>query len=64
MKIFIYRILDKQIYFFTDYGEGRGIWKEDTEPFHPGKFGCACLHIDNGYSAENSQYLRILNFQV
>ncbi len=33
MKIFIYRILDKQIYFFTDYGEGRGIWKEDTEPF-------------------------------
>jgi len=33
MKIFINRILDKQIYFSTDYGEGRGIWKEDTRPF-------------------------------
>lgn len=33
MKIFINKILDKYVYFSTDYGEGKGIWKENTEPF-------------------------------
>ena len=28
MKIFVNKVLDENIYFSTDYGKGKGIWKQ------------------------------------
>ena len=32
MKIFINKVLDKNVYFSTDYGMAKGIWKETNRP--------------------------------
>ncbi len=32
MKIFVDKVLDENIYFSTDYGKAKGIWKSDNIP--------------------------------
>lgn len=32
MKVCVERVLDKNIYFSTEYGKGKGVWKGDERP--------------------------------
>lgn len=48
MKIVIDKVLDKNIYFSTDYGMAKGIWKGTNRPIQ--KEYCVELDIDGLYS--------------
>ena len=47
MKIVIDKVLDKNIYFSTDYGMAKGIWKGTNRPIQ--KEYCVELDIDGLY---------------
>ena len=51
MKIVIDKVLDKNIYFSTDYGMAKGIWKGTNRPIQ--KEYCVELDIDGLYSYDN-----------
>ena len=34
MKIYVEKVLDEVVYFSTDYGKARGIWKGNNRPFN------------------------------
>lgn len=51
MKIVIDKILDENIYFSTDYGMAKGIWKGDNRPIQKEYY--VELDIDGLYSYDN-----------
>ncbi len=34
MKIYVEKVLDEVVYFSTDYGKAKGIWKGNNRPFN------------------------------
>ena len=34
MKIYVEKVLDEVVYFSTDYGKAKGIWKDNNRPFN------------------------------
>ena len=51
MKIFINKVLDKNVYFSTDYGMAKGIWKETNRPIQQEYY--VELDIDGLYTYDN-----------
>ena len=51
MKIVIDKVLDKNIYFSTDYGMAKGIWKGANRPIQKEYY--VELDIDGLYSYDN-----------
>lgn len=62
MKIFVDKILDENIYFSTDYGKAKGIWKGVNRPIEKEYY--VELDIDRVYDYDDLIVSEIKEYQI
>lgn len=62
MKIYVDKVLNESIYFSTDYGKGKGVWKGSDSPIQKEYF--VELDVDTSYNYENIVVSKTKEYQM